>query len=144
MLVAAAMAGGLVGAILAPKLRRALREEGILAVSLATAGVAGLVAGGWFSLVSATSLVFVFGIAAGAAKVAFDSFGQREISEAARGWAFARFESILQLAWVAGALPPLVIVLPDGVGVTIAGAVATGLTVVYMFGRHRVRSARLP
>ena len=144
MLVAAATAGGLVGAILAPRLRKALREEGILAVSLATAGLAGLVTGRWFSLVSATSLVFFFGIAGGASKVAFDSFGQREISEAARGWAFARFESVLQLSWVAGAVPPLLIVIPAGMGVAIAGAIAGGLTVIYMVGRHRVRSARLP
>ena len=144
MLVVAAASGGLVGAILAPRLRRALREEGILVVSLATAGLAGLVAGRWFSLISATSLVFFFGIAGGASKVAFDSIGQREISEAARGWAFARFESILQLAWVVGAIPPLLLALPEGMGVVIPGAIASSLTVIYMYGRHRVRSARLP
>jgi hypothetical protein len=123
-LVAAAAAGTLLGALLAPRVRRVLHEEGMLVSSLALSGAAGIAAGQWFSVASAAALVFVFGAASGAGKVGFDAIVQRHVPEAGRGWAFARFESILQLAWVAGAAIPLGIALPPGPGVMGAGAVA--------------------
>lgn len=143
-LVASAATGGLLGALVAPRLRRTLREEGIVVVALVVAAVAGVGVGLYFSLPTAGALVLAFGIAAGAAKVAFDSIVQRETPEAARGWAFARFESYLQLAWVAGAVAPLAVSIPAGAGVLATGAAAALLAVLYTVGRHRVRSAALP
>jgi hypothetical protein len=123
-LVAAAAAGTLLGALLAPRVRRALHEEGMMVSSLALAGTVGIVAGRWFSVASAALLVCVFGAASGVGKVGFDAIVQRDVPEAARGWAFARFESILQLSWVAGAVIPLGIALPSGPGVMGAAALA--------------------
>ncbi|HEX2051397.1 MAG TPA: hypothetical protein VHJ34_12330 [Actinomycetota bacterium] len=143
-LVASAATGGLLGALVAPRLRRTLREEGIVVVALVVAAVAGVGVGLYFSLPTAGALVLAFGVAAGAAKVAFDSIVQRETPEAARGWAFARFESYLQLAWVAGALAPLAVSIPAGPGVLAAGVAAALLAIVYTVGRHKVRSAALP
>jgi hypothetical protein len=137
-LVGAAALGGLCGALLAPKLRRRLKEEGILVAGALVGGLAALLAGRWFSLVSAGGLVLAFGAAAGAAKLAFDAIVQRETPEAARGWAFARYESILQLCWVAGALVPVAVALPGGVGVVGAGLAANLLALLYVLGRHRV------
>ena len=111
---------------------------------LVVAAIAGVAVGLYFSLPTAGALVLAFGVAAGAAKVAFDSIVQRETPEAARGWAFARFESYLQLAWVAGALAPLAVSIPAGAGVLGAGAAAALLAILYTVGRHRVRSAALP
>ncbi|MDQ4065953.1 MAG: MFS transporter, partial [Actinomycetota bacterium] len=108
VLIGSAAFGGLAGALVAPRLRKKLSEEGMLFAALVAGGVIGLVVGRWFSLITAGALVFVFGIASGSAKVAFDSIVQRELPEGARGWAFARFESTLQLAWVAGAAAPLI------------------------------------
>jgi hypothetical protein len=139
-LVAAAAAGTLLGALLAPRVRRALHEEGMLVSSLALAGAAGIVAGRWFSVASAALLVCVFGAASGVGKVGFDAIVQRDVPEAARGWAFARFESILQLSWVAGAVIPLGIALPSGPGVM--GAAALALLMAGFVGAvgHRARS----
>jgi hypothetical protein len=134
--------GGLIGAILAPRLKRALKEEGIVVVSLVVAGVVGLFVGNWFSLVNAGVLVFAFGAAGGTAKVAFDAIVQREMPEGARGWAFARFESLLQLAWVAGAGVPLAIAVPSGPGVFAAGVLSNLLGILYVAGRRRVRASR--
>ncbi|MDQ3878103.1 MAG: hypothetical protein M3290_07110 [Actinomycetota bacterium] len=139
-LVAAAAFGGLLGAIAAPPLRRLLKAEGMIAVSLVVAGLAGVLVGRWFSEASAMILVFAFGIAQGSGKVAFDSIVQRELPEEARGWAFARFESFLQLAWVVGGAFPLLVAIPAGPGVMAAGFAALSMAIVYLMG-GRPRSA---
>lgn len=144
LLIASAAIGTLFGAFLAPRLRRGLREEGILFTTMALAAIAGLVVGNWFSVQSAAVLVFVFGAASGAAKVAFDSLVQRGTSEAGRGFAFARFESLLQLAWVVGGVVPLLLSVPSGPGVVGAGVVASLLAILYLVGRRRARTAALP
>lgn len=144
LLVGAAATGGLVGALVAPRLRRRLKEEGILVFALTFGGIVALAAGWWFSPVAAGALVFSFGMTSGAVKVAFDAIVQREAPEAARGWAFARFESVLQLAWVAGALVPLLIAFPSGAGVFGAGIVGNLLAILYTGGRHRVASGAIP
>jgi hypothetical protein len=144
LLVGSAAAGTLMGALFAPRLRRRLKEEGIIVVALILAGAGGLAVGRWFGLASAAGLVCAFGIASGAAKVAFDAIVQRDTPEMARGWAFARYEASLQLAWVCGALIPLLPSIPAGPGVFGAGVAANLLAIVYVAGRHRVRSAAMP
>ena len=144
LLIGSAAIGTLFGAILAPRLRRNLKEEGILVSTMFSSAVAGLLAGYWFSVQAAAILVFVFGVSSGAAKVAFDSLVQRGTTEAGRGFAFARYESVLQLAWVLGGIVPLLIAVPSGAGVIGAGLVATLLTVVYLLGRRRARKVILP
>lgn len=144
LLIGSAALGGLIGAMSAPRLKRALREEGIVVVALVVAGIVGLFVGQWFSLVSAGVLVFAFGAAGGMAKVAFDAIVQREMPEGARGWAFARFESLLQLAWVAGAAVPLALAVPSGPGVFAAGVVSNLLGILYVAGRRQARASRPP
>lgn len=144
LLIGAAATGGLVGALLAPRMRRRLKEEGILVTGLVIAGIAGLLVGRYFSAVSAGALVFAYGVTAGATKVAFDSIVQRETPEGARGWAFARFEAGLQFAWVIGAIIPIVPSIPAGPGVFAAGVAANLLALVYVVGRHRLRSRMRP
>jgi hypothetical protein len=138
LLVGAAAAGSLVGSLLAPVLKRRLREEGIIALSLVVAGVVAVIAGRNFSIVWAGVLVAVFGIASGAAKVAFDSIIQRETPPGARGWVFARLESVLQIAWVVGALIPLGPAISSGGGVVAAGVVANLIALIYVLGRRQV------
>ena len=144
LLIGSAAIGTLFGAFLAPRLRRGLREEGMLFATMAAAALAALVVGNWFSVQSAAVLVFVFGASSGAAKVAFDSLIQRGTSEAGRGFAFARYESLLQLAWVLGGLVPLLVGVSSGTGVIAAGVTAVVLAILYLAGRRRVRRAALP
>ena len=120
--------------------RGSMKEEGIIASSLALASAAGIGVGLWFSLPLAAALTFAFGVASGAAKVAFDSLVQGLTPEAARGWVFARFEVVLQLCWVAGALVPVAVALPLASGITATGAAAAVLTVVYVAGYARRRA----
>ena len=144
LLVASAAVGSLAGAFVAPRLRRRLKEEGIIVLSLVAGGLAGVLTGARFSVVSAAVLVGVFGVAAGAAKVSFDSILQRDISEGARGWAFARFEAVLQFAWVLGATIPVVLTIPGAAGVVAVGILANFIGLVYVVGRLRARTVALP
>jgi hypothetical protein len=120
-----------------------MKEEGIIVSSLALASAAGMGVGLWFSIPLAAALTFAFGVASGAAKVAFDSLVQGLTPEAARGWVFARFEVVLQLCWVAGALVPVAVALPLASGITATGAAAAVLTVVYVAGYARPRAGGL-
>ena len=88
-------------------------------------------------------LVFVFGVASGASKVAFDAIVQRETPEGGRGWAFARYESLLQLAWVGGSLIPLLVAISSGAGAVAVGVAANVVGIIFMIGRHRFRSTIL-
>ncbi len=135
-LLGAAALGSLLGAMVAPPLRKRLHEEGIIVVSLSLASVVALIVGWWFSIPSAVVLVLVFASTAAAAKLAFDSIVQRDMPEGARGWAFARFESIIQLGWVAGAAIPLLIPIPAGAGVFGVGVLAGLLAILFAFARH--------
>jgi hypothetical protein len=144
LLVGAAATGGLVGALLAPRMRRRFKEEGILVTALVIAGAAGMIVGRFFTPVGAALLVFAYGITSGAAKVAFDSIVQRETPEGARGWAFARFEAGLQFAWVVGALIPLLPSLPAGPAVFATGVISNVLALLYILGRHRLRARAGP
>jgi hypothetical protein len=99
---AAAYLGNFSGVIVAPALRRSVREEVILASSLvlpATLTLIGaMVAGSTGFVLAALSI----GIGAAAGRLGFDSLLQRDGPDAARGRAFAKFETRFQLVWVIG------------------------------------------
>jgi hypothetical protein len=104
--VAATMAvvGGLVGNSIGPHVRRLLPEEQMLAAALLVTASAVLV-----GTLMGTTLAFglsSLSVAVGAAvgRLSFDSLLQRDGPDAARGRAFARFETRFQVAWVIGAL----------------------------------------
>jgi hypothetical protein len=140
LLIGSAALGSLLGAVLAGRWRRALTEHGIIVSSLAVAGLAGVGVGLWFSIPAAAALTGAFGVASGASKVAFDSLVQQATPEAARGWVFARFESVLQLGWVCGAVFPVVVSIPVGGGIAAAGGAAAALAALYGLGRARRRA----
>jgi hypothetical protein len=96
--------GNGIGVILAPFLRRKIREEWILSGSLLIPGVLLVFAARGAGRVSLC--IAAFSIASGAAcgRLVFDSLVQRDAPDAARGRAFARFETRFQLVWVLGGL----------------------------------------
>jgi hypothetical protein len=95
-------AGNGTGVLLAPLLRKKIREEWILAGSILVPAVLLVFAA---RAAGRTSLsIAAFAIAGGAAcgRLVFDSLLQRDAHDAARGRAFARFETRFQLVWVVG------------------------------------------
>jgi len=99
---AAAYVGNFGGVLIAPPLRRSVREEVILASSLVLpasfALVGALIAGSAGFVLAA----FAIGIGAAAGRLGFDSLLQRDGPDAVRGRAFAKFETRFQLVWVIG------------------------------------------
>lgn len=124
--LAASMLGSLAGAALAPPLRSRVREERIIAAALVLVAVVGLLAARSAGRPAGVALASVVGFAASVGKLAFDALVQRDGHESGRGRSFARFEAGFQLTWVAGALLPVLIVLPARVGF-FAVSLAAGL-----------------
>lgn len=144
LVIAASVAGALLGSLVAPALRRRVVEEHLLAGSLGLVLVVMLVAartGGRPAPVMAAGVV---GLAAGSGKLAFDSLVQRDAPAAAQGRSFARFEAAFQLSWVFGALIPVAITVPSRAGyvlLAIAAAVGAGLYLAGLATHHRRRTA---
>jgi len=142
LVLVASIAGTLVGNALAPQVRRVLVEERLLAASLVLVVAGGLgaaaVGGRPGALVAAAGL----GMAASAGKIAFDSLVQRDAPDAAQGRWFARFEAVFQLAWVVGALLPVVFRVGFAVGYLTMAVVAGGAVFVYLSGLRATAALR--
>lgn len=83
--IGASLVGGLIGAAIAPRLRRMLAEERILAGALGLiilCAIGALLTGG---LIGSLILAFFVAIAAGGGKQAFDAIVQRDAPDADRG-----------------------------------------------------------
>lgn len=111
LLIAGSAIGNGLGTVLAPLLRRRFREESILIGAMVLPGILIVFAARSFGR---PWLTIAAGLVAGSAacgRLAFDSLVQRDAHEAARGRAFARFETRFQMVWVGGgvlavAFPP--------------------------------------
>ena len=123
ILVLAGVGGGL-GTALGARIS-ALRPERLV---VALPGLATLAAA-WAALDYGTAAVLtvagIAGLTQALAKLCLDSLIQRDVPERVRTSAFARSETVLQLAWVFGGLVGLVLPLSGPWGLGIAGA-ATG------------------
>lgn len=105
-------AGVFVGNALAPLLRPRYREDRLLVGAIvAVAIVSGFGAMGPTRFLVVTFSV-VLGVAVAVGRQAFDALVQARAPIAARGRAFARFETWFQLGWVAGAIGATAIGIP--------------------------------
>ncbi len=112
--IVAAGIGGFAGSVLSPIVRRVVHELALVLAALVTLGVTTSAAVASFGVVAAALVAWVAGFAAAAGRVGFDSLLQRDAPEHVRGRAFARYETVFQLAWVGGA--GLATAIPFGVG----------------------------
>jgi hypothetical protein len=140
VIAGAAQIGFLVGAGLAPRLRRLVEEEYILIGVLFTVGVASAGAAFTEGLLVACLVSFTVGVGSSAGKQAFDSVVQRDAPDANRGRSFARFETRFQLMWVIGALIPVLFPIPLPAGFALMAAVAAFGGVSYWAGLSSANS----
>jgi hypothetical protein len=130
-LAVAAGVGSFAGTAAGSRLHAAAPDRLVLFSAVAAAAVT-VLAAVFYSFAMATAVVLVSAITNALAKVSLDAIIQREVPESLRASAFARSETILQLAWVVGgafgiALPPT-----GWLGFTVAAALlvlAVGLIV---------------
>jgi Major Facilitator Superfamily len=139
LMLAASVAGALVGVMAVPRVRKVLSEPAMLAVSIWSVALAGALAAFVGGIVIQALLAFVIGMASAASKPAFDALVQRYVPTAAQGRAFARFETRLQLVWVLGAFLPVVIKLPLTGGDVVIAAVAAVTGLSYLTSRRALR-----
>lgn len=136
IIVAGGAIGALLGAVVAPPLRKWVREERILLgalIAVSLAAVAALRMGGR----PAAALLAVFvGLAASAGRLCFDAIVQRDAPDADRARSFARFETRFQLAWVLGAFIPVAHSMPLSLGFGVIAVVATIAGATYATGRR--------
>lgn len=111
LVIAASALGNGVGVLLAPLLRRKFREEWILSGSLLVPGALMVFAARSYGRPALTFAAASVAAGASCGRLAFDSLLQRDAHEAARGRAFARFETRFQLVWVVGGV--LAVALPS-------------------------------
>jgi hypothetical protein len=138
----AATLGSMIGNILAPRLRRSLREERMLTIAVAIIAVAGLFAAITGGLGMAVVLAFVVNFSGSIGRLAFDSIVQRDAPDANQGRAFAQFETRFQLAWVLAAMPAVAFTLPGSVGFFVVGLIGGVALVIYLEGSRRGRRNR--
>ncbi len=141
--VAAAGIGGFAGTAVAPPLRRVLREPLLLLASLVVMGAAALWVAQDFSLRSAAFVAAIVGLGSTAGRLAFDSLVQRDAPEHIRGRTFARYETIFQLCWVAGAGAATLIPFQSRGGMRVLAAICFGGVALSIYGlivRGRARA----
>ena len=106
VLAAAAMAGGLLGDLLAPRLPEDIREEAVVVGCIIGAGVGATLAFFAFALPVLALFALTVGTSAELGRLAFQSLMQRLVPGGAHGRVFVRYEVLFQVAWVLGALIP--------------------------------------
>jgi len=142
--VGASLAGTLVGAALAPRVRRLVSKERMITFSLKSVALAAAIGARFGNRAAASALAGVLGFAASAGKLAFDSIVQRDAPDAARGRTFARFETRFQLVWVAAALVPVAVPVPTRVGMIILAVATAAATVFYVVSRRGYSASPSP
>lgn len=134
VVMAAAGLGMLIGANLAPRLRKRLLEEQIIFFSLLllfTGAILAAFARG-IGILAAVLISFVTTVSAGTAKLAFDSLVQRDAPDANHGRFFAKFEGRFQMSWAIGALVAALAPIPVYGGYS----VLAGLSIAALFWYH--------
>lgn len=144
VVVALSVAGGLLGAALAPFVRRRIREELLLLAALLTGVVAGLCGAVLAGLTGQAVMALLVALAASSGKQAFDAVVQRDAPDANRGRAFARFESRFQVAWVLGAFFPVVVPLPTRLGGWAVAFLTAFAAIFFALGMSAVRRGEAP
>lgn len=130
-MAAAAVVGGFLGDLAAPRLPRRTREEAVVLLSLLGAGLAALVAYGAFRLPVLVVFAALAGMATEFGRLAFQSLMQRSAPAGVHGRVFVRYEVAFQLAWVVGAFVPTVLPVGFRLGVLLLAVFYLGLGLGY-------------
>jgi hypothetical protein len=94
-----------------------------------------------YSFSMAALVAFVSAVANALGKAALDAIIQREVPDAQRASAFARSETVLQLAWVAGGVLAIALPATGWLGFTVAAALLVLAVALTLLGRRRAGEA---
>jgi hypothetical protein len=137
--VGLASLGTMIGNALAPRVRRAIREEHMLVAALVLPAAGGLLGAAVGGLWAGVAVVAVVNLSSATARLAFESIVQRDAPGVNRGQVFARFETRFQLSWVAAAMVPVLLAIPGPIGFMLVGVAALAGLVDYRAGMGQAR-----
>jgi len=140
LVVAAAGIGSTIGTSLGAVLRR-LTPEVVVTAVLLLAAAAAAVGALFYGLVTVLATGLCAGLAASLGKLSLDALVQREVPEEVRTSAFARSETVLQLAWVIGGGVGIALPVAGPWGLALAAVV---LTVVLVLTARETWTGRHP
>ncbi len=126
--------GGLVGAVVAPRLRQRLREEALLVIAIVIPASFAVMGARSEARTAALLVAFAVGLGASAGRAAFDSLVQRDAPDTLWGRSFARYEAYFQLAWVLGAFVPVLVPISPGFGLIVLALMLGGGGFIYLAG----------
>jgi hypothetical protein len=136
--------GALIGLTQVSRLRRVFSEQQILLGSIWLIALAAGGAAVWGTLLAQVMLAFVAGVAGSFAQPSFDAMTQRYVHAPLQGRAFARFATRQQLAWVLGAMIPVVVAFPMPAGDVVMAGVGAAGGLFYMTSRGAIRHRVAP
>ena len=131
--------GALVGLAFVTRVRNALKESTLLAMSLLATGLGAAVASTHAVLWVQVILAGWLGLAGAVAQPSFDAITQSNVAPGAQGRTFARFAVRQQLLWVLGALIPVAVVMSFTLGDRFLAALMIIGAFVYPIGRRVAR-----
>lgn len=134
VILAAFGGGAWLGSFSAPRMRDRFGEEQIVLGALGSILISAFAALWLGGLLGAGVLALVVGVGASMAKVAFDAIVQRDSPDTNHGAAFARFETRFQIAWVVGALVPVIFRTPPRLGFLLIACAALCAALLYWIG----------
>jgi hypothetical protein len=137
-------AGAIVGAGVAPRLRRLISEEWMLGGALVVTAAAGTLSALIGGLSGAALITAGVALVSASAKLAFDSLVQRDAPNADHGRAFAAYEARFQLLWVIGALCGVLLPFPLRLGFATVAVLAMGTGALFVLGRRAIAGGAAP
>ncbi|WP_109508395.1 MFS transporter [Nocardioides speluncae] len=136
IVIGAAGLGNTLGIALAALLRR-LNPTITVVIALAADAALALFGALFYGVLVLAAIGFTAGLAQILAKLSLDSLIQRDVPERVRTSAFARSDTVLQLAWVVGGFVGIVMPLEPRLGLGIAFGVLAGWFVFVLAMRPR-------
>ncbi len=133
----------LTGNALAPRVRRMMREETMLASALIISAIGGLGLAAIGGPAAGIALTAIVNFVAALGRLGFESIVQRDAPEANQGRAFATFETRFQLSWAVAAFLAVAIRAPGAIGLLLVGIGAAGTAIQLQLRQQRpVESSR--
>ena len=126
----------LTGNAIAPRVRRMMREETMLAAALIISALGGLGLAAIGGPAAGIALAAIVNFVAALGRLGFESIVQRDAPEANQGRAFATFETRFQLSWAVAAFLAVAIQAPGAIGLLLVGIGAVG-TVIHVQMRQK-------
>lgn len=141
-LIIANGAGGFVGTLVSPWLRRHMSERSMFTAVLVGSALATAVAGVALSRLTLVVAVFVLGLAVSVGRRALDATIQTQAPHARRGQVYAGIETRLEIAWVSAACLAVALRVATWIGMLTLAAFLALVTIVHLRRRGGLLTVR--